>query len=122
MKLEKGDILSLYLAVSAKAVSAILIKDHGGSQHPVYYVSKILLDAEARYSHLEKLILDLIITSAKHRHYFETPTIIVKTNLPIKNVLRQLRMSGRMAKWAVKLSAYDIRYEPRTAIKSQSLS
>ena len=31
-------------------------------------------------------------------------------------------MSGRMAKWAVKLDAYDVRYEPRTAIKSQALA
>ncbi|KAK9075696.1 hypothetical protein SSX86_004025 [Deinandra increscens subsp. villosa] len=36
-------------------------------------------------------------------------------------VLRKPEMSGRMAKWAVKLSAYDIKYEPRTAIKSQAL-
>ncbi|KAJ0951779.1 putative nucleotidyltransferase, Ribonuclease H [Helianthus annuus] len=122
MKPEKGDVLSLYLAVSLKAVSAVLVKDHEGTQHPVYYVSKSLLDAESRYSHLEKLILALIMASTKLRHYFETHVIVVKTNFPIKNVLRKPEMSGRMAKWAVKLSAYDIRYKPRTAIKSQALA
>ncbi|KAF5795600.1 putative nucleotidyltransferase, Ribonuclease H [Helianthus annuus] len=122
MKPEKGDVLSLYLAVSSKAVSAVLVKDHEGTQHPVYYVSKSLLDAESRYSHLEKLILALIKASTKLRHYFESHAIIVKTNFRIKNVLRKPEMSGRMAKWVVKLSAYDIRYEPRKAIKSRALA
>ena len=121
-KPEKGDVLSLYLAVSSTAVSAVLVKDHEGTQYPIYYVSKSLLDAESRYSHLEKLILALIMASTKLRHYFETHTIVVRTNFPIKNVLRKPDMSGRMAKWAVKLSAHDIRYEPRTAIKSQALA
>ncbi|KAF5774546.1 putative integrase, catalytic core, ribonuclease H domain, ribonuclease H-like superfamily [Helianthus annuus] len=121
-KPEKGDVLSLYLAVSSTAVSAVLVKDHEGTQYPIYYVSKSLLDAESRYSYLEKLILALIMASTKLRHYFETHTIVVKTNFPIKNVLRKPEMSGRMAKWAVKLSAHDIRYEPRTAIKSQALA
>ncbi|KAJ0947497.1 putative ribonuclease H [Helianthus annuus] len=121
-KPEKGDVLSLYLAVSSTAVSAVLVKDHEGTQYPIYYVSKSLLDAESRYSHLEKLILALIMASTKLRHYFETHTIVVRTNFPIKNVLRKPKMSGRMAKWAVKLSAHDIRYEPRTAIKSQALA
>ncbi|KAJ0942260.1 putative integrase, catalytic core, ribonuclease H domain, ribonuclease H-like superfamily [Helianthus annuus] len=122
MKPEKGDVLSLYLAVSSKAVSAVLVKDHEGTQYPVCYVSKSLLDAESRYSHLEKLILALIMASTKLRHYFETHVIVVRTNFPTKNVLRKPEMSGRMAKWAVKLSAHDIRYEPRTAIKSQALA
>ncbi|KAJ0927102.1 putative nucleotidyltransferase, Ribonuclease H [Helianthus annuus] len=122
MKPEKGDVLSLYLVVSSKAVSVVLVKDHEGTQYPVYYVSKSLLDAESRYSHLEKLILALIMASTKLRHYFETHVIVVRTNFPIKNVLRKPEMSGRMAKWAVKLSAHDIRYEPRTAIKSQALA
>ncbi|MFS7992507.1 putative nucleotidyltransferase, Ribonuclease H [Helianthus anomalus] len=98
MKPEKGDVLSLYLAVSLKAVSAVLVKDHEGTQHPVYYVTKSLLDVESRYSHLEKLILALIMASTKLRHYFETHVIIVKTNFPIKNVLKKPEMSGRMAK------------------------
>ncbi|MCG5051290.1 hypothetical protein L2164_21735, partial [Pectobacterium brasiliense] len=80
--------------------------DHEGQQYPVYYVSKSLLDAETRYSHLEKLILALVMASTKLRHYFETHRIYVKTSYPVKNVLRKPEMSGRMAKWSVKLSAY----------------
>ncbi|KAL9999326.1 putative ribonuclease H [Helianthus debilis subsp. tardiflorus] len=62
------------------------------------------------------------MASTKLRHYFETHRIHVKTNYPVKNVLRKPEMSGRMAKWSVKLSAYDLIYEPRNAIKSQALA
>ncbi|KAI3812676.1 hypothetical protein L1987_17388 [Smallanthus sonchifolius] len=122
MKPEDDEPLSLYLAVSQSTVSVVLVRDHEGQQHPVYYVSKSLLAAETRYSHLEKLILALIMASTKLRHYFETHDIHVKTNYPIKCVLRKPEMSGRMAKWSVKFSAYDLIYEPRTAIKSQALA
>ncbi|XP_076910210.1 uncharacterized protein LOC143567775 [Bidens hawaiensis] len=46
----------------------------------------------------------------------------VRTNYPIKNVLRKPEVLGSMAKWAVKLSAYDVQYEPRTSIKSLALA
>ena len=36
--------------------------------------------------------------------------------------MRKPEMSGRMAKWSVKLSTYNIVYEPKTAIKSQALA
>uniref|UniRef100_A0A251SF40 Uncharacterized protein n=1 Tax=Helianthus annuus TaxID=4232 RepID=A0A251SF40_HELAN len=42
-KPEKGDVLSLYLAVSSTAVSAVLVKDHEGTQYPIYYVIKVYL-------------------------------------------------------------------------------
>ncbi|KAI3802237.1 hypothetical protein L1987_30367 [Smallanthus sonchifolius] len=111
MKPEDDGPLSLYLAVSENSVSAVLVKDHEGQQHP-----------ETKYSHLENLILALIMTSTKLRHYFETHVIYVKTNYPIKCVLKKPEMSGRMAKWSVKLSAYDLIYEPRTTIKYQALA
>jgi len=55
MKLIKGESLILYLAISGNAVSTVLVKVHEGQQHPVYYINISLLDAEAKYFHLEKL-------------------------------------------------------------------
>ncbi|XP_010677749.1 uncharacterized protein LOC104893351 [Beta vulgaris subsp. vulgaris] len=62
------------------------------------------------------------MASRKLRHYFESHPIHVMTNYPIKAVLRKPECSGRMAKWAISLSAHDIKYLPRTAIKSQALA
>lgn len=67
-----GGPLIIYLSVSSNAVSVVLVKDLNGDQHPIYYVSKSLPDPETRYSYLENLILSLVTTSTKLRHYFET--------------------------------------------------
>ena len=84
--------LLIYLSVSSNTVSAVLAKDLNRDQHPIYHVSKSFLDPETRYSHLEKVILSLVTTSTKLRHYFETHPIIVRTNYPIKNVMRKAEM------------------------------
>ncbi|XP_074304266.1 uncharacterized protein LOC141638980 [Silene latifolia] len=36
--------------------------------------------------------------------------------------MRKPELSGRMVKWSVHLSGYDLKFEPRTAIKSQALA
>jgi hypothetical protein len=36
--------------------------------------------------------------------------------------LHKPELSGRLTKWAVELSEYDINYHPRTALKSQVLA
>ena len=41
------------------------------------------------------------------------------TDLPIQKVLKKLDVAGRMVKWAVELSEFDIKYEPRGPIKGQ---
>ncbi|KAL0707426.1 hypothetical protein Bca4012_073852 [Brassica carinata] len=58
-----GEVLLLYLVGSEHAVSAVLVREEGTKQLPIYYVSKALLDAETRYSHLEKLALALMVAS-----------------------------------------------------------
>ncbi|KAL0434582.1 UNVERIFIED_CONTAM: Ribonuclease HI, partial [Sesamum latifolium] len=45
----------------------------------------------------------------------------VRTNTPLKQVLSKPETSGRLIKWAIKLSEYDISYLPRTTIKAQAL-
>ena len=118
MKPIDGEPLLLYLSISSSVVSVVLAKDLNGDQHPIYYISKSLLDLETRYSHLEKFTLALVIASTKLRHYFDTHIIHVKTNYPIKNVMRKPHMSGMMEKWSVNLSMFNIKYEPRSAIMS----
>lgn len=41
---------------------------------------------------------------------------------PLHNILHAPSQSGRMVKWAIKLSEYDIEYRIRTAAKSQVLA
>ena len=56
-----GEPLFLYLAVSKYAISGPLIREEEKVQWPVYYINKRLIDAETRYSKMEKLPLALVI-------------------------------------------------------------
>ena len=112
----------MYLSVSDHAVSSVLIREDNGQQRPIYYTSKTLLDAETRYLQLEKLALALVSASRKLSHYLQTFTIVVVTEYPLKALFRKADFSGRISKWAVELGQYDIRYQPRTAIKAQVLA
>ncbi|XP_057803551.1 uncharacterized protein LOC131018872 [Salvia miltiorrhiza] len=121
-KPKNHETLLMYLVVSAAAVSAVLVREEEGNQSPIYYVSKSLLDAETRYSQLEKLALALVHAARKLRPYFQCHPIVVATTYPLKAILHKPELSGRLTKWAVELSEYDITYKPRTALKSQVLA
>ncbi|XP_074301101.1 uncharacterized protein LOC141632453 [Silene latifolia] len=77
---------------------------------------------ETRYTSFEKLALALVTASYKSWPYFESHTIHVITNYPLKTIMRKPELSGRMTKWSVHLSGYDLQFEPKTAIKSQALA
>ena len=115
----EGELLTLYLAVSDFSV---LVRDKERVQHPVYYCSRALRGAEERYPKMEKLILALVTATRKLRPYFQAHTIEVPTEYPMKQVLHKPKVSGRLMKWAIELSEFDIRYKPKTAIKGQVLA
>ncbi|GJY46326.1 reverse transcriptase domain-containing protein [Tanacetum coccineum] len=114
--------LYIYLAASDKAISAVLTIERNGKQHPIWYVSKVLHDAEKNYAPLEKLALALRNASRRLRRYFEAHPITVITDQPIKQILGKAEASGRLAQYAVELGAYKITYEPRNSIKGQVLA
>ena len=70
---------------------------------------------------MEKLILALVTTTRKLRPYFQAHTIKIPTEYPMKQVLHKPETSGRLMKWAIELSEFDIIYKPKTAIKGQIL-
>ena len=71
---------------------------------------------------MEKLILALVTTARKLHPYFQAHTIEIPTEYPMKQVLHKPETSGRLMKWAIELSEFDIRYKQKTAIKRQILA
>ncbi|CAI9780733.1 unnamed protein product [Fraxinus pennsylvanica] len=80
-----GDVLSLFLAVSKYAVSAVPVKEFPEMHKHIYYFSQVMTDQ------------------------------------PVKQILHRLETSGRMLKWTIEQSEFDIVFRPRTAIKAQVL-
>lgn len=117
-----GEMLTLYLAASHKAVSSVLLTDREHVQKPIYFVNKALQGPELNYPMLEKLALALVHTARRQRRYFQAHEICVLTDQPIRQVLLKPVNSGRLAKWVIELGEQDITYKPRSAIKGQILA
>ncbi|KAK3027768.1 hypothetical protein RJ639_041128 [Escallonia herrerae] len=117
-----GEDLFIYLSISEVAVSTVLIREEEGKQRPVYYISKVLQDVETRYPRIDKVALALVTSARKLRPYFQSHTIVVLTDQPLGKVLQNPDASGRLVNWSVELGEFDIKYQPRTAIKAQALS
>ncbi|VFQ77719.1 unnamed protein product [Cuscuta campestris] len=121
-KPEPGDILTLYLAIADCAISTVIVREEHGAQHPVYYVSKTLRDAELRYSRPEKAMLAVFWTAKRLTPYFQAHRIIVLTNEPLALLSRSPAASARMTKWVVFISQYSVEFKPRPSIKGQALA
>ncbi|XP_071729735.1 uncharacterized protein [Rutidosis leptorrhynchoides] len=115
------ETLTIYLAAGAEAISSVLIAERGGTQMPVYFVSKVLQHGEVNYKPIEKLIFALVHTARQLRRYFQAHPMLVLTDSPIKQVLNKSKVSGRLAKWAIELSEHEINYAPRTVVKGAGL-
>ena len=70
---------------------------------------------------MDKLILVLVTTARRLRPYFQAHIIEILTEHPMKQILHKLETLGRLIKWAIKLSKFDISYKPRTAVKGKVL-
>ena len=87
----------------------------------MFYVSRMLLDAETRYKAI-KMLLALVNAKKKLRHYFETHLINVIMDFPLKQILSKPDLSSRLTKWVIDLGVYDICYVPRAVKKGQVMT
>nr|GEW59383.1 reverse transcriptase domain-containing protein [Tanacetum cinerariifolium] len=114
--------LIIYLAAAKEAISAVLMTERDGKQVPIYFVSRALQGPEINYTRMEKLTLAFVSASKRLKRYFQAHTIVVITNQPIKQLLSNLEVMGRLLKWRFELGEHDIQYRPRTSVKGQILA
>ena len=109
--------MRLYFSITDRAISSVILQDQEKIQKLVYFVSKVLQWPEVRYQAIEKAALAAVFTARRLFHYFQSFTLIIMIDLPIRKVLQKPDIAGRMVCWVVELSDFDIQYEPRGPIK-----
>ena len=96
-----GEPFRLYIAAEEGIIGAVLIQETEGREHVITYLSRCLLDAESRYTFIEKLCLCLYYACTKLRHYLLSSMCIVACQADvIKYMLHRPILSGRIGKWA----------------------
>jgi hypothetical protein len=126
---EKEQPLILYVSATHAAVSRALVVDKEivsndkamKKQFPVYFVSEVLTGSKRLYSEMEKSYYAIVLSARKLRHYFEAHTIKVLTNQPLNDIFSNRDSSGRISKWAMKLSKHVVDLKKLNTIKSQIL-
>ena len=72
----------LYLAASKSTTGVVLVQENNKLQeHVVYYLSRALAGPKLRYSHVEKLALEVVYAVQRLRHYILLRTTIVVANV-----------------------------------------
>jgi hypothetical protein len=110
----------LYIALKDDVIVAVLTQVMEGKKRIITYLSRCLIDAETRYSFIEKLCLSLFYACSKLWHYLLASTCVVACQADvIKYILQQPILSGRIVKWAYALIEYNLTYEPLKSMKDQ---
>ena len=77
-----------------------------------------MVGAKVNYSSVEKICLALVFAVQKLRHYLlsHQVTVISKAD-PLRYILSKSPLSGRLAKLAMLLVPFDIKFVPQKAVK-----
>ncbi|GAU44160.1 hypothetical protein TSUD_399820 [Trifolium subterraneum] len=121
----EGRPLIMYLTVLEESMGCVLGQqdETGRKEHAIYYLSKKFTDCESRYSMLEKTCCALAWAAKRLRHYLinHTTWLISKMD-PIKYIFEKAALTGRISRWQMLLSEYDIEYRTQKAIKGSILA
>jgi len=73
-----------------------------------------MIGVEVNYSSMEKIYLDLVFAVQKLRHYLLSHQITVISKADqLRYILSKSLPSGRLAKWAMLLAPFDIKFVPQ---------
>ncbi|XP_070045480.1 uncharacterized protein [Nicotiana tomentosiformis] len=122
---EPGKPLLLYLSVLDNAFGCMLGQhdETGRNEQVIYYLSKKFTSSEAKYTLIERTCCALTWIAQKLRHYMLAYTTHLISLLdPLKYIFQKPMPTGKLAKWKILLSEFDIVYITQKAIKGQTLA
>jgi len=114
-----GTPLRLYFAVTDWAINSVIVQEQDQDQRLIYFVRKVIQGSKVRYQVIEKAALAVVFIARQLHHYFQSFTVIVMNDLPIRKVLQKPDIVGRMVRWEIEMSEFDVQYEPKGPIKGQ---
>ena len=89
----------------------------------IYYLSRKMLEYKPRYTPLEKACLALVWATRKLRHYLLAHSVILVSRLdPIKYLFEKPALTGRLARWLLLLSKFDLKYVTRKLVKGRAVA
>ena len=110
----------LYLSVSDNAFGCVLGQqdETGKKEKAIYYISKKFTPYESRYTLLERTCCALNCLAQKLRHYLYSYTIYLISKMdPLKYIFQKAMPTGKLAKWQILVSEFDIVYVTQKAKK-----
>ena len=114
----------IFSFASYDTVAAVLLQKYDeGLDHSVDFLNKSLRDAELRYDPIEKQAYALINSLKAFRIYILHAKVVAYVpSASVNDVLTQLDIDGKRAKWIEKLIEFDIEVKPNKLVKGQGLS
>ncbi|XP_070002455.1 uncharacterized protein [Nicotiana sylvestris] len=122
---EPGRPLILYLTVLDNSFGCVLGQHDitGRKEQAIYYLSKKFTSYEVKYTHFERICCTLTWVAQKLKHYLSSYTTYLISRLDLLKYIYQKPMpTGRLAKWKILLTEFDIVYVTRTVMKAQALA
>lgn len=113
--------MSLYIAASDTAIGSMLVQeDISGVERPIYYLSRMLIDAKTRYNMIEKLCICLYFSCMKLKQYLKPVDVYVSSHYDvIKHMLSKPILYSRIGKWELALTKFSLTYKHLKAMKGQ---
>ncbi|RVW36256.1 Retrovirus-related Pol polyprotein from transposon 17.6 [Vitis vinifera] len=114
-----GRPLLLYLSVSDMALGCMLAQlDDLGKERAIYYLSKRMLEYECKYIMIERLCLAVVWATRRLRHYMTEYSVLLVSRLdPLRYLFDRPVLTGRLMRWLVLLTEFDIHYVTQKSVK-----
>ncbi|XP_034689131.1 uncharacterized protein LOC117917002 [Vitis riparia] len=114
-----GRPLLLHLSVSHMALGCMLAQlDDLGKERAIYYLSKRMLKYECKYIMIERLCLALVWVIRRLKHYMIEYSVLLVSRLdPLRYLFDRPVLTGRLMRWLVLLTEFDIHYVTQKSVK-----